>query len=132
MIAAVRRNPLLVVPVLLVSFVLTTANFERNPLLSGERLVYGSGWTSPGAVLRDASVVSYDRGSYDLIGLYVYQWFAPHTRFVLYAASSGPPRGRYLISSRAFPAKHPAIRVRELWRDPTRDQVVYRVLGQSP
>ena len=91
-IAAVRRNPLLVVPVLLVSFVLTTANFERNPLLSGERLVYGSGWTSPGAVLRDASVVSYDRGSYDLIGLYVYQWFAPHTRFVLYAASSGPPR----------------------------------------
>ncbi len=131
-IAVARRRPLLVVPLLLVSFALTTANVARNPLLSGERLVYGSGWVSPGPVLRDAKVVSYDRNSEDLIGLYAYQWFAPHTRFVLTGGPSGPLRTRYLISSHSWPARHPGIRVDEVWRDPNRDQVIYRVGGSSP
>ena len=131
-IAVARRRPLLVVPLLLASFALTTANVERNPLLSGERLVYGSRWVSPGSVLRDTKVVSYDRSSSDIIGLYAYQWFAPHTRFMLTGGPSGPLRTRYLISSHSWPAKHPGVPVQVVWRDPNRDQVIYRVVGSSP
>jgi hypothetical protein len=131
-IAVARRRPLLVVPLLLVSFALTTANVVRNPLLSGERVTYGSGWVNPGPVLRDTKVVSYDRHSQDIIGLYAYQWFAPHTRFVLTGGPSGPLRTRYLIASHRWPARHPGIRVDEVWRDPNRDQVIYRVVGSSP
>ncbi len=131
-IAVARRRPLVVVPLLLVAFALTTANVARNPLRSGEQLVYGSGWVSPGSVLRDTKVVSYDRNSEDLIGLYAYQWFAPHTRFVLTAGPSGELRTRYLISSGSWPARHPGVRVAAVWRDPNRDQVIYRIVGSSP
>ncbi len=131
-IVVARRRRRLLVPFLLVSFALTAANFERNPLLSGERLVYGSGWVSPESALGDAKTVSYDRASADIIGLYAYQWFAPHTRFVLTGGASGPLRTRYLIGSRSWPARHPGIRVEAVWRDPNRDQVIYRVVGSIP
>ena len=76
--------------------------------------------------------MSYDRSSFDILGLYVYQWFAPRTRFMLTGGPSGPLRTRYLISSHSWPARHPDIRVAGVWRDPNRDQMIYRVVGSSP
>jgi hypothetical protein len=125
--ALVRRAPALLAPAVLVAFLPTTAIVERNPAFSGERDVYRNGWTSPAVAATDTRVVAYDMDQYDIFGLYAYQWFTPHSRFVLFSGSAGAPPARYVISSHEWGRRHQQLRARELWADPNRDQALFRV-----
>ena len=122
-----RRRPAALAPLVLVLFLPTTAVVEHNPVLSGQHAVYPNGWTSPGVALGNARLVAYDLDHYDVFGRYSYQWFMPHTRFVLFSGSTARPPVRYVISSRAWASDHPALHARALWDDPGRDQTLFRI-----
>jgi hypothetical protein len=124
-----RRAPLLLVPAVILAFAATTAVVEREPVLSADRGDYPRGWTSPGTAAH-AGAIAYDTSAYDVIGLYVYQWFLPHDRFVLYSGA-GIPHTPYVISSRSWPRRHPGAGARAVWRDPGRDQVLFRLPSGS-
>jgi hypothetical protein len=129
----VRRGLALLVPaLLLLAFVPTTAVSERNPAFSGQRDAYGNGWESPGSVVDDAPVVAYDMDAYDIYGLYAYQWFMAHSRFVLFRSSSEDPSARFVISSRTWGERHPRLNPSAVWSDPNRDQTVFRLARRQP
>lgn len=100
-----------------------------NPVRSSERAVYPPGWESPQRVVEDAGAktVAYDLGHYDTIGLYVTQWFLPHTRVVLFGeggARPAPP-SRFVLSGGAWGReRRPPAQL--LWRDAGRDQALWR------
>jgi len=118
-----RRRPRLVAPAVLCAFAATTAVVERNPVLSGDAAVYPAGWTSPARAVTGGPV-AYDRRGYDVIGLYVYQWFLPRSRFELYGGA-GVPRAPFVVSDRSWARRHPDARARIAWRDPGRDQAIF-------
>jgi hypothetical protein len=70
--------------------------------------------------------IAYDLSAYDVIGLYVYQWFLPHDTFVLYSGAR-LPQTAYVVSSRSWPRRHPGVTVRAVWRDPGHDQVLFQL-----
>jgi len=125
----VRGAPVLLVPALLLAFIPTTAISERNPAFSGEREVYGNGWTSPAPVVGDAPVVGYDMDAYDIFGLYAEQWFMPHSRFVLFNGSTESPPARYVLSDHTWGDRHRRLEARPVWTDPGRDQTLFRIDG---
>ena len=127
LIALGRRAPLALAPVVLILFLPTTAVVEHNPVLNGQRSVYPSGWTSPGTTLGHAPRVAYDMTHYDVIARYEYQWFLPHTQYLLFSSATAPPPVRYVISSREWARKHPELRPQDLWDDPGRDQSLFRI-----
>lgn len=128
----VRRAPALLAPALLLAFVPTTAVSERNPAFSGQRDAYGNGWESPGPALHNAPVVAYDMDAYDIYGLYAYQWFMGHSRFVVFRSSSEDPTARYVISSHTWGERHRRLRRSAVWSDPNRDQTVFRLDRRQP
>jgi len=116
------------------SFVLTTANVVRNPLLSGQRQVYGAGWTDPAGAIRTsarATSVGYDTDAYDIFGLYAYQWFFRHAHIVPFHGNRTIPDTLYFVSSKGWPARHRSVQVRRLWSDPNRDQALFRLVGRA-
>jgi hypothetical protein len=120
-----RRAPRLLVPAVLLVFAATTAVAEHNPVLSGDRAVYPGGWSSPAPVVQ-ARRIAYDRSAYDVIGLFVYQWYLPHTRFVLYSGTGRPP-AQYVISSAGWARRHRGVPAHAVWRDPGRNQLIFRL-----
>jgi hypothetical protein len=118
-----RRRPGAAVAGVVAAFAVVTAVVVHNPMLTGQDGVYPPGWTEPGPV--NASSLAYDTSRYDVIGLYVYQWFLPHTRFTLYSGSGSPP-ARYVVSAASWQRLHPQARAVQVWRDPGRDQEILR------
>jgi hypothetical protein len=120
-VAAARRHAAYLALVLLAAFAFPTANTERNPVLSGDRQVYGAGWTSPADAVDHSRPIVYDTRQSDLISRYAYQWWFRSSRFGL---SSGWPRSGfrgYVIAPRG---RAPA-GARIVWRDPNRPEGVY-------
>ena len=118
-----RRKSSLLPAAVLAAFAAITLVVEHNPILSGQESVYPADWTSPGKAVNTHSL-AYDRGRYDVIGLYVYQWFMPHTRFRLYSGSSVPDEPT-ILSDGSWSRRHPVASTRALWRDPGRDQEIF-------
>jgi hypothetical protein len=112
-------------------FLAVVAYGAWNPVRSSQRAVYPAGWESPQAAVEDAGAktVAYDLDHYDTIGLYVVQWFLPHTRLVLFESDKEAPPSRYLISGGAWGREHPAAAAKLLWSDNGRDESLWRVEG---
>lgn len=100
-----------------------------NPVHTSEQAVHPDGWTSPQAVAErhDIRTVAYDLDDYDTIGLYAVQWFLPDTRVVLFRGGSRPTPSRFVIAGSEWDREHGDGRARELWADPGRDEVLWRV-----
>jgi hypothetical protein len=130
---AVRRN-LNVGLTGLALFLPVTAYGELNPVIDSERAVYPAGWTSPEPVARAFGVRSaaYDLAHYDVIGLYVVQWFLPHTRLELFDGSRQQPPSRYVLSGGAWANQHPTGNPLALWRARGRDEVLWRLDASHP
>jgi hypothetical protein len=120
-----KRAPALLAPVVLLLFLPTTAVALNNPVFAGQRSFYPNAWTSPGAVAPEARTVAFDTDHGG--GLYVYQFFMPHARLVLFSSSVGQPPARYMISSRAWARQHPRFGAIPLWTDPGRDHTLFRL-----
>jgi hypothetical protein len=120
-----HRAPRLLAPAVLLAFAATTAVAEHNPVLSGDRAVYPSVWSSPAQALHPVRI-AYDMSEYDVIGLFVYQWYLPRTHFVLYSGASRPPTP-YVVSSTGWARRHPRAPAHAVWRDPGRDQAIFRL-----
>jgi 4-amino-4-deoxy-L-arabinose transferase-like glycosyltransferase len=99
-----------------------------NPVRSSQRAVYPAGWTSPQPVAEaaGASTIAYDLDAYDTIGLYVTQWFLPDSHLLLFEDGSQRPPSRYVISGGAWGREHRGA-AKLLWRDPGRDQGLWRI-----
>jgi hypothetical protein len=122
----VKRAPALLAPVVLLLFLPTTAVAVNNPVFAGDRSFYPSAWTSPGAAAPDARVVAFDTDHGG--GVYVYQWFMPRARFILFSSTAGNPPARYVISSRAWGRLHSRLGARPIWTDPGRDHTLFRLV----
>ncbi|MGN6814809.1 MAG: hypothetical protein ACTHK3_01820, partial [Solirubrobacterales bacterium] len=110
-------------------FLAVVAYGAWNPVRSSERAVYPPGWESPQQVVEDADAktVAYDLDHYDAIGLYVTQWFLPHTRVVLFGKGRKDldPPSRDVLSDGAWGReRRPPARL--LWQDAGRDQALWR------
>lgn len=110
-----RAAPALVLPALLLAFVVTTAVVERNPIASTNSSWYGDGWTSPQRAARGTHRVAFDLDNPD--GLYVYQWFLPHDRLVLFSGGAARPPAAYVLSTTDWAARHRALAPDVVWRD---------------
>jgi hypothetical protein len=124
-IAAQRRNPAAVAPLVLLLFVPTTAVIERNPVLTAQSAFYPSGWSSPAAAARGARSVAFDTDSTGSV--FVYQWFVANARLVLFSGSSAPPPSRFVISSPEWAAAHRGLHPTPLWDDRGRGVELFRV-----
>jgi hypothetical protein len=114
-------------------FLAVVAYGAWNPVRSSQRAVYPPGWESPQAAAEDAGAkkVAYDLDHYDTIGLYVTQWFLPHTRVVLFGGERKDPPSRFVISDGAWGReRRPPARL--LWSDRGRDQSLWRFKGACP
>ncbi len=126
MIAAVqRRRAAAVAPLVLLLFLPTTAVAEHSPVLTAQSAFYPSGWTSPAAAADGAKTIAFDTDYSG--GLWVYQWFAPHAKFVLFSGSSARPPARFVISSPKWAAAHPRLHPTPLWADRSRDRELFRL-----
>lgn len=116
-------------------FLAVVAYGAWNPVRSSERAVYPPGWESPQPLVEDAGAktVGYDLDHYDTIGLYVTQWFLPHTRVVLFGENGkdpGPP-SRFVLSDDAWGReRRPPGQL--LWNDRGRDQSLWRLKVACP
>jgi hypothetical protein len=129
LVAIARREPKALVPLVVVLFVPTTALAERS-LLERSRAVYPNHWQSIGAAVDDtgARTVGYDGAHTDFDGQFIYRWFV--TGAVLTRFERGQPSpSRYVISAGSWPREHPQTLAAPLWRDPARDQVLFRLGG---
>jgi hypothetical protein len=102
-----------------------------NPVISSQRAVYPSGWTSPEPIAAGHHIRSaaYDLDHYDTIGLYVVQWFLPDTSLGLFHGNRQRPPSRYVLSGRSWPRQHPHPGATELWSARGRDEVLWRLQG---
>lgn len=121
----VRRSPMSVAPAALVLFLPTTAVAEREPVLSSQHSFYPPAWTSPARAAPSARVIAFDTDHGG--GLFVYQWFMPHARFVLFSGAKDRPPSRFVISSHAWGASHARFGPAVLWNDPGRDRALFRL-----
>jgi hypothetical protein len=120
-----RRAPLLVAPVLVLAFVPVTALVEHAPVLSTESAWYGSRWTDPGPMLRGVPTVAFDTDSSG--SLFVDQWFARRTHFVLFSGDEQKPPSRYVITSPDWVARNRRFQPVRLWSDELRHQRLVRL-----
>jgi hypothetical protein len=124
-----RSRPHALGPLLLVLFVPTTVLAERA-LLQRSAAVYPDGWASLPGDLRGR--IGYDRRHATFDGQFIYRWFA--TDATLASSNRDQPPGRLLISSGAWNRDHPTVAAHVVWRDPARDQTLWRVdppLGEA-
>jgi hypothetical protein len=120
-----RRKAAAVAPLVLLLFLPTTAVAEHSPVLTAQSAFYPSGWTSPVRAADGARTIAFDTDYSG--GLWVYQWFAPHAKFVLFSGSSQHPPARLVISSPTWAAAHPRLHPTPLWTDRTRDRELFRL-----
>jgi len=119
-----RRAAAAVAPLVLLLFLPTTAVVENNPVRSGQAGFYPSTWTNPPTL---KGTVAFDTDDSRGQGLWVYQWFVSHARFVLFSGSRERPPARYVITNGAWTRRHAALRPTSLWRDPSRDYELIRL-----
>jgi hypothetical protein len=100
-----------------------------NPVRSSERAVYPSGWSSPQAAAEAAGGkrIAYDLDGYEAIGLYVFQWFLPHSRIVLFHGDREAPPARLVIAGRDYGREHPGSGAVAIWSPGERDQLLWRL-----
>ncbi len=115
--------------VAIVLFLAVAAYGAWNPVRSSQRAVYPPGWTSPQSAVETegASKIAYDLDHYDTIGLFVFQWFVPHTTVQLFHGEAEPPPSRYVLSGASWSREHPGIEARPIWRAKGRDEVLWRL-----
>jgi hypothetical protein len=124
-----RNRPTALAPVTLSLFTLVAAYSENEAVLATQRSLYSPEWTSP----RDAAEtyrmrhVAYDMDHLDRTGVWIYQWFLPHTRVVRFWGSRERPPARHVISSKSWQREHPGDSATVLWVDPARDQALWRL-----
>ncbi|HWD63594.1 MAG TPA: hypothetical protein VG405_00345 [Solirubrobacteraceae bacterium] len=97
-----------------------------NPVITSQRAVYPSGWQSPQTVASKyhMRVIDYDLANYDVIGLYVTQWFLPHTHVMLINGSHFNPADAFVFAAgNRSSTAHPGYSI--VWRDAGRDQVLW-------
>jgi hypothetical protein len=121
LVALVRRRTWLVAPLVLLLFLPTTAVAERNPVLTAQSSFYPSSWRSPTDALAGVRAAAFDTDSRGSV--YVYQWFAPHTRLTLFSGNERP-KSRFVFAGRAWGAAH---RATLLWYDRVRGAALYRL-----
>ena len=121
-----RHRPALLGPLAVALFLAVAAYGAWNPVRSSERAVYPSGWTSPQDAAERESIgrVYYNLDDYDTIGLYVPQWFLPHTPIDLFHGDRRPPPGRYVLSGASWAGEHRGA-WRPVWRAAGRDEVLW-------
>jgi hypothetical protein len=124
-VLARRRIALAAAPLVLLLFVPTTAVIERNPVLRAQSVFYPSGWTSPQGAAAGAGTISFDTDGSG--NVFVYQWFAPNARLVLFSGKAQRPSSRLVFSSPEWAASHQSLTPRALWADPSRDAELFRV-----
>src|SRR5262249_54906880 len=109
-------------------FLPVTLYSEANPVLNTQRSVYPAGWSSPQTVARANHIdsLAYDLAHYDVIGLYVPQWFLPNTRIELFNSAHRVSPSRYVLSGGAWGSRRASRGARVLWRDQGRDQVIWQ------
>ena len=100
-----------------------------NPVRSSERAIYPSGWSDPGAAAEAAGggPIAYDLDRYETIGLYVFQWFLPDSRILLFHGDREPPPARLVLSDRSYGDRHPGGDAVEVWSAAGRDQSLWRL-----
>jgi hypothetical protein len=102
-----------------------------NPVRSSERAVYPSRWRSPQATAEAAEAgserIAYDLDDYETIGLYVFQWFLPNSRIVLFHGDREPPPAQLVIAGKDYRHEHPRSGAVEFWTAPGRDQSLWRL-----
>lgn len=100
-----------------------------NPVRSSERAVYPPGWSSPRAAAEahGSEPIAYDLDSYDAIGLYVFQWFLPHSRVILFHGNREAPPADLVIAGRDYGREHPGTDAVEVWSPGDRDQSLWRL-----
>lgn len=114
--------------VLIVLFVPITAFTEIRLVLRAEQANYPAGWRSPRATVEAfADRVGFDTAPDDRFAVKAYQWFLPHTTFALFDAGQTPPPAPLFFSTKAWSHEHPGTPAAILWRDPGRDQVLWRL-----
>lgn len=100
-----------------------------------DQLVYGrypAGWTSPQPVVEaHGAAVAYDTAHFDGKAVKVVQWFLRHTHFETFDSAAQPPPATLVFSGAAWFKEHPQRPATILWRDPGRDQVLWK-LGPEP
>ena len=127
LLLAVRaRAPGALGPLVIVLFAPTTAYITHLPVLRSEHDVYPPGWTSPVAAAHGAKRVGYDVDHFDHIAVKVYQWFMPNTRMVPFASHAHAPPAALFFSGRRLSGKPAGCGAAVVWRDPGRDQVLWR------
>jgi hypothetical protein len=124
-VLARRRVQYAAAPLVLLLFVPTTAVIERNPVLRAQSVFYPSGWTSPQQAAGDARAISFDTDGAG--NVFVYQWFAPKARLILFSGKAEPPAFPLVFSSPEWATAHETLRPKALWADPSRDAELFRV-----
>ena len=124
-----RHAPGALAPLALVLFVPTTAYTVHLPVLQSERGVYPAGWTSPRTAVeqRRATAVGYDLDHFDHVRVKVYQWFLPHTPFVLFNGNRERAPSALFFSARARSGRLARERAAVVWSDPGADQVLWQL-----
>jgi hypothetical protein len=121
---AVRNGPA-VAPLVLLLFLPTTAVIERSPVLRAQSTFYPAEWTTPAPAVGNAHEVAFDTdgggGS-----VWVYQWFVPRARFVLFDGGRRPPE-RVVFASPAWARRHRSLAPHLLWSDRSRKGALYRI-----
>jgi hypothetical protein len=127
--ACAERAPGLLGGLAVALFLAVVAYGVWNPVRSSQRAVYPGGWTSPREVAESESIghVSYDLAHYDVIGLYVNQWFLPDTEVELFNGNRQPPGARYVISGSSWNREHPRTPGRPLWGEAGKNQVLWKL-----
>jgi len=100
-----------------------------NPVRSSERAVYPGGWSSPQAAAEasGADRIAYDLDNYETVGLYVFQWFLPDQRIVLFHGDREAPPAPLVIAGRGFGRQHPGTGAEAIWSPGGRDQLLWRL-----
>jgi len=100
-----------------------------NPVRSSERAVYPGDWSSPQAAAEasGANRIAYDLDDYETIGLYVFQWFLPDQRIVLFHGDREAPPAPLVIAGRDFGRQHPGTGAEAIWSPGGRDQLLWRL-----
>jgi hypothetical protein len=102
-----------------------------NPVRSSERAIYPSRWRSPQATAEEAEAgserIAYDLDDYETVGLYVFQWFLPNSRIILFHGDREPPPTQLVIAGKDYRHEHPRTGAVEFWTSPGRDQSLWRL-----
>jgi len=104
-----------------------------NPVRSSERAIYPAGWESPQAAAAAAGgkTIAYDLDRYETIGLYVFQWFLPDSRILLFHGDDEAPPSRLVISGQHYGREHPGSGAVEVWSAAGRDQALWRLRNRQ-